>query len=635
MSNKMLKTSLSALALTLAAPLAPLAEAFDMTVTGFIRQEMAYKYTNQENPHNRWGSRFNGKTTPLSGPLVPPALQGAPTLGKTDQSKDNDWNLFGTKSEIDFNFNFSPEFTGFMKLRGYYMWDVFKDGEDADFIDGEGGKVNHWNVENHGKEATYLSFSNNDYLFDIPALYLDWTRDKYWIRVGQQQIAWGESLFFRVADIANGLDLRRHVFYDLGAEEYADERLAAPGIRASMAINPNWEIEVFAQMFQPSILPNSYTPFNLITNGFVPDYQTGYDKVQDNINVGFRLQGDNLGESGQWGVQFFAVSGHNPNPIFNLAPGGQELPLTFGPGWETQPFIWEADGIGTTQPAEWFHVSGVQGADGVAVINNLVNDWEWINAFVTQGLGFVPNSLGEYVHTIDGVGHPLDVNGVNANEFLMAFFAAAYSPELTAQGLDSLSGIIEAHYASENTVGFGVNYIFYDEPDSLLDQLVVRFEANYTPDRKFSNNLATEFLEHDEWFTSLVLEKYHRFSQDFPATFFIFEWMHRSETDLLGRHLSSVGGSQTRRPGGAELSRGWDGIVFAFQQPFPSLVWRIDTSILWDLNGGFLFQPAVRYKPNNEWTLEGFVNVVDGKMGSIFQPFDYMDDVTLRITYQF
>ena len=105
--------------------------------------------------------------------------------------------------------------------------------------------------------------------------------------------------------------------------------------------------------------------------------------------------------------------------------------------------------------------------------------------------------------------------------------------------------------------------------------------------------------------------------------------------DLLGRHLSSVGGSQTRRPGGAELSRGWDGIVFAFQQPFPSLVWRIDTSILWDLNGGFLFQPAVRYKPNNEWTLEGFVNVVDGKMGSIFQPFDYMDDVTLRITYQF
>lgn len=608
-----------------------LAQAVDVSVSGFIRQEMAYKYTNQENPLNRSGSRFNGKTSPLNGPLVPAALQGAPTLGKVDKSRDNDWNIMGTKGELDFNFGFSPEWTGFMKLRGYYMWDVFKDGGVPAWPNGEGGKVNHFNVNNHGNEATYLSHSDNDYMIDIPALYVDWTKDKYWVRIGQQQIAWGEALFFRVADIANGLDLRRHVFYDFGAEEYADERLASPGIRVSMAINEIWELEVFAQMFQPSILPNSYTPFNLITNGFHPDYQTGFDKVQDNINGGFRLSG----QFDQLGVQFFAVSNHNPNPIFNLKAGGQSLPLTFGPGWETQPFVWEAGGIGTTQPAEWFHVSGVQGADGVAVINNLVNDWDWINGFVTQGLGFVPNALGEYVHTINGVNNPLDVNGVNANEFLMAFFAAAYSPELSAEGLNSLSGNLVAHYASENTFGFGLNYIFYAEPDTLLDQLVVRFEANYTPDRKFSNNLANEFLEHDEWFTSLVLEKYHRFSDAFPATFFIFEWMHRSETDLLGRHLSSVGGSQTRRPGGAELSRGWDGLVFAFQQPFPSLVWRFDTSILYDVNGGFLFQPGVRYKPNNAWIVEGFVNVVDGGMGSIFGTFDYMDDVTLRLTYQF
>ena len=45
------------------------------------------------------------------------------------------------------------------------------------------------------------------------------------MRIGQQQITWGEALFFRVADIANGLGLRRHLFLDFGAEEYADERL--------------------------------------------------------------------------------------------------------------------------------------------------------------------------------------------------------------------------------------------------------------------------------------------------------------------------------------------------------------------------------------------------------------------------
>ena len=77
-----------------------------------------------------------------------------------------------------------------------------------------------------------------------------------WVRIGQQQIAWGEALFFRVADVANGLDLRRHLFLDFGAEEYSDERLSAPGIRASYAITEGWELEVFAQMFQLSVLPN-------------------------------------------------------------------------------------------------------------------------------------------------------------------------------------------------------------------------------------------------------------------------------------------------------------------------------------------------------------------------------------------
>ncbi|MGK2913863.1 MAG: DUF1302 family protein, partial [Porticoccaceae bacterium] len=168
-----------------------------------------------------------------------------------------------------------------------------------------------------------------------------------------------------------------------------------------------------------------------------------------------------------------------------------------------------------------------------------------------------------------------------------------------------------------------------------LDQLVVRFEASYTPDKKFSNNLRTDFKEEDEYLTSFVLEKYQRFSDSFPATFFIFEWMHRSETDLLGRHLSGIGGNINKRPGGGEDDRGWDGLVFAFQQPLPNLVWRIDMSVLYDFNNGYLFQPAVRYKPSGAWTVETFVNVVDGKKDSIFQPFDFMDDVTVRLTYQF
>ena len=137
--------------------------------------------------------------------------------------------------------------------------------------------------------------------------------------------------------------------------------------------------------------------------------------------------------------------------------------------------------------------------------------------------------------------------------------------------------------------------------------------------------------------TSFILEKYHRFSDSFPATFFIFEWMHKSESDMLGRHLSGLGGSETRRGNsGAYEDRGWDGLVFAFQQPFPNLTWRADLSVLYDLNGGIFIQPAVRYKPSGGWTVEAFANIIDSKdNASIFSATDWADDFTMRITYQF
>ena len=39
-------------------------------------------------------------------------------------------------------------------------------------------------------------------------------------------------------------------FFDFGVDEYADERLASPGIRASYQPDPYWEVEVFAQLYR-------------------------------------------------------------------------------------------------------------------------------------------------------------------------------------------------------------------------------------------------------------------------------------------------------------------------------------------------------------------------------------------------
>ncbi|PCJ35580.1 MAG: hypothetical protein COA75_10520 [Cellvibrionales bacterium] len=668
-NKKQAKFGVSMLALAGAPFLSPTVSAFDYSVSGFIRQEMAYKLNNNENPNTTGGNYYNGKGYATKGDLLENfggVPKGTIISGRRDLSTDNDWNVFATKSEVDVSFNFTNNLTGFVKFRGYYQPDVFNQVDKSGFVDGDEqkGLPDQFGVPNHGKEATYLSVSDDDYMLDIPAMYLDYAKGPLWVRIGQQQIAWGEALFFRVADLANGLDFRRHVIFDFGAEEYSDERLASPGIRASYQVDQNWEVEVFAQMFQPSILPNNYSPYNLIQSGFNMNkgYEEGFDKVDDQINGGIRIQGQGLGEDGSWGVQLFAVARHNPDPLFTLYAGGVPN-AAFGPGFETQPFIYEPGSrAGTASPDEWFYNSGVGGVDGLDVINGLIDDFAWIKGFA-QSLGMVPDANGEWLTTQSGGGHNLAFgltpNGMNGTDFLELFWGAGANGTLApgasgtteeaiaaldagndvipgSPGGTGLSGVMRVNYASENIFGFGVNHIIYaDDPNSFLDQLVVRFEMSYTPDKKFTNNLRYKYIEEDEILASLVFEKYHRFSDSFPATFMIFEYMYRKESDLLGRHLSGLGGDVTHRPGGGEQDRGWHGLVLAFQQPFPGLKWRLDGSFLYDMEGGFLLQPAVRYKPSSAWTVEAFANIIDGNNSSSLGVFDWSDDFTMRVTYQF
>ena len=666
-NKKQAKLGVSMLALAGVPFVSPAVSALDVSVSGFIRQEMAYKLSNAENPNTTGGNYYNGKGYATKGDLLENfggVPKGTIITGRRDLSTDNDWNVFATKAEVDVNLNISNNWTGFIKFRGYYQPDVFDAVDKSGFVDGDEGKPDLFGMPNHGREATYLSFSENDYMIDIPALYFDYAKGPLWVRVGQQQIAWGEALFFRVADMANGLDFRRHVIFDFGAEEYADERLASPGIRASYQVDQNWEVEVFAQMFQPLVLPPNYSPYNLIQSGFNMNqgYEEGFDKVDDQINGGIRVQGQNLGEDGSWGVQFYAITRHNPTPLFTLhasgvpnAAFGHPTLDPNGDGFATQPFIYEPGSrAGTASPDEWFYNSGIAGADGLDVINGLIDDFAWIKGFA-QSLGMTQDGNGEWLTTQSGGGHnvsPLTPNGMNGIDFLELFWGFGAAGGGTVEGAIAaleggqalnplspggagLSGKMRVSYASENIFGFGVNHIFYAEEGSLLDQLVMRFEMSYTPDKKFTNNLRYEFIEEDEVLASLVFEKYHRFSNSFPATFFIFEYMYRKETDLLERHLSGLGGDRTHRPGGGEQDRGWHGTVLAFQQPFPGLKWRVDGAFLYDFEGGYLFQPGVRYKPNGDWTVEAFVNIIDGNNSSSLGVFDWSDDFSMRITYQF
>ncbi len=588
--------------------------AADWDFSGFIRQEGAYKISSggRENYFNQQGNIYNGK--PIVN--VVNAIVGIdpPEITRpADFEEDNDWNLMATRAEFDIDAKFSNNLKMFIKVRGYYMHDVYDDFGDP----------NHFEVGFRGDCATRLEICGDDYMVDLPSFYFDYSKGGFWLRAGNQQIAWGESLFFRVLDTPNGLDLRRHSVLDWAAEEFSDKRVPAPGLRASYQFKNQWELEGFAQEFQPTIYANENTPYNVIASQFVVQQEAGFNDVDDQWNFGARLRG----QIGELGLQFTATSRRNPDGVFRWtkskinpfnAAGIPDVELgggvTLGGLLAETPFQ-PLTGQGVYSAKEWFNYSGRARLNG-ANLQQLLDDFP------------VAQLLSDPV--IDAFGLGKIDNYDDATILLDAFFSAP------AEGLGDLRGHIDRRYKREEIYGFGMNYMFFGEPDTLIDQLMVRFEATYTPDKVFTDpSLAHDYLEDDEWVTSLVFEKYQRFSESFPATFMVLQWMHKSESDLFGRHLDGYGANTDKSPPGGR--DGFDALSFAFQQPFPNLIWRADFAILWDPKGGYLIQPGLRWKPSEAWAVELFANFMGGDSDNknTLSTLDWADEVAFRLTYQF
>lgn len=582
-----------------------MAQAADISVSGFIRQETAFKISGQENPMNQQGNIYNGVLTDrdasaFAGLLgVPPEFLQIPVARAVD-SQNNFFNLNATRVEIDVQAKFSENLTGFAKFRGFFDWGLYKDFERPNFFE----------TPLYGNSGTMLEVTGRNYMIDIPALYLDYSNGPLWIRAGNQQIAWGEAIFFRVLDVPNGLDLRRHLTLDLAAEEYSDKRVPSPAIRASYNLNDDWEFEAFIQKFSPSILPNPSTPYNIIADAFTVHQRDQFDAVDDSWNYGARLRG----QIGELGLQFVFMQRRNPDGVFRWTASGvnRDLPGVPGSGFVLENTAFEVDPTGINSAAEWYEYAAMVRLDAIQGFNAAIDDFQpWT-----------------------GLLDALNVDTLAAIFGGTADFWAHQELDLFFQLSGGMRGHIERLYPKETILGAGMNYMFFSDPGSWLDQLVVRVEAAYTPNKNFTNiTLGQEFIEKDEWTASLVLEKYHRFSENFPATFMVLQWLHRSESDMFGRHLSGMGGDLNNTPTG---NKSFDAVAFAMQQPFPNLIWRFDLTILYDLQGGVLVQPALRWKPNSEWTVELFANILEGKGNdNIITSVEYADEVTLRVGYQF
>jgi len=578
------------------------ADADDWAVSGFVRQEISAKTTNKGNINNLASDSFNGVTVPNTSFLVAPGS----TLTRPASAKiDSTFNQFDTRLELNLDGKLTENLSAHFKLRGI--------NDQIGRVEKAFRNVDLYQQPFSGSNGTPFESAGKSWMLDLPVAYVDYSNGPFWLRFGNQQIAWGEAIFFRVSDQVNGLDLRRHSVLGPAAEEFSDTRVPSLALRANYRLSEGWDVDAFTKRFQPTILGNPNSPYNPIFAAFIVDQETEYKKVKNNWDFGAKLRGT----FGGYGATAFAIRRNNPDGVFSWtqAQNSGNGPVLPGSAFNI------GNGKGVFSAQEWFSYSSHVRLDGLGALETALNEFPGTTAlggnFLAAGCG-APNA---------GVG-TVQVNQASASCILDSFFTG-----------HDLQGWIKREYPKENVFGGSVNHVFEGAPDSLMDQLIGRFEFSYTPNKKFTNpTLSQHYLKRDETQFSFVTEKYHKFSSDVPATYFVLEWLHKSASDLFGRALEGSDNTPGSRPKG--IGGGSNYVALAFQQPSPTLEWRFDFTALTDLEGGWLLQPGTRWKPNKNMQFDFYVNYIDSTSSSktkknFAQGLEYANEVSVRASYSF
>ncbi|MES2262574.1 MAG: DUF1302 family protein [Pseudomonadota bacterium] len=581
--------------------------AADWQFSGLVREDAAWRVGGETNSANQQGIRYNGVAAPNTGlgPYLAPGVSPATLTRPAALAHDNRWNVLQSRLELNADGKLDENWDAHVKVRGIM--------DQLPYADSAFKGIDLYRQPMRGSGAgTALEISGRRSMLDLPAAYLDYHDGPWWVRVGNQQIAWGEAIFFRVLDIPNGIDFRRHAILDVAAEEYSDKRVSSPGLRASFRADDGWEVEGYAQLFQPSILPTPDSPYNIVQSQFTIDQREGYQAAKHSWSFGTRLRG----KIGDVGFQLVAARRRNPDGVFRWTDS--KAGMLAGTPFEA------GTGRGVYSAAEWFNSAGNARLNAVTGLAAALNEFP-----ATLGLGSaaVAAGCGASVSASKQIAFP---NAGAASCMLDTFFDPAV-------GLGNLVGHLTREYPRENVFGASANYIVKADADSFLNELVTRFELSYTPDKRFTNpSLSRQYLTRNETQFAAIVEKYHKFSEALPATYMVAQWLHKSASDLFGRSLAGQGAPEDVL-GVPKGAKHYNAVALAFQQPSPTLEWRTDLTVLTDFRGGWLVQPGVKWHPNKEVQVDLYANVIrsNGRNDDFAGNLKSAREVFMRATYFF
>ena len=146
------------------------------------------------------------------------------------------------------------------------------------------------------------------------------------LRLGKQQVVWGETDFFRAMDVVHGYDLRWRSFLEPENEELrkplilANATIQVPEADGALQIivRPGWDrkrdIGNSYDMYGGRWTPQSYTGADFLSGGMTMAYDYSHpDGDESDVTGGFRWKG----QAGDITYSFAYLKTFNPDPIVN------------------------------------------------------------------------------------------------------------------------------------------------------------------------------------------------------------------------------------------------------------------------------------------------------------------------------
>ena len=234
-----------------------------LSVTGLLRHELAIHAAGKKNPNNT-------------------------LLGQADK---NTVDLSRTVFRTEWTYKPNDIFKLYSKVR------VISDQTEAlddDLLDYDAFP------QSTPRYGTYLRATNDDEVnVEMSELYADVNLGDLWVRLGKQQIVWGEMISARILDIVNPLDLSWHFKFE--PEEFENIRVPQWTIRARYEVAQRvvplpWLKDLYLEGFvnpgdiSPQIYPAPGAPLNL-KPPTSPLFQLREKDRRGDIECGFRIGG--------------------------------------------------------------------------------------------------------------------------------------------------------------------------------------------------------------------------------------------------------------------------------------------------------------------------------------------------------